>query len=63
MKTITASELGRRPEHVLRELQTEKEMVVTRYGKPIGIMVPVTEENLEVALAWARLRRAKRAVR
>jgi antitoxin (DNA-binding transcriptional repressor) of toxin-antitoxin stability system len=63
MKTITASELGRRPEHVLRELQTEREMVLTRYGKPVAIMVPFTEENLEDALALDRLRRAKRAAR
>jgi len=38
-------------------------MVVTRYGKPIAIMVPLTDESIEDMLDVAREMRSHRKAR
>lgn len=61
MRFIPVRELRGRPKEVWRRLASEGEIVITSNGKPIAVMLPVDEGNLEQQLAALRRARAVEA--
>ena len=62
MKFVTVRNLRSRPKRVWMELKKSDEMVLTSNGKPIAILTPVSEENMESSLRMLRKARATAAV-
>lgn len=58
MKTISVRELRARSAQVWRELEREKDMVVTSKGRPVGVLCYASEANLERTLTTLRRARA-----
>ena len=57
MKFLSVRDLRGKSAQVWRELPREGAMVVTNNGHPVGILTPVTENDLERSLAeWRRIR-------
>ena len=54
MKFITVRDLRTKPGKVWKDLDIEKELVLTNNGKPIALMLPVNEGNLEISLSNGR---------
>jgi prevent-host-death family protein len=60
MRFISVRDLRGKSAEVWRELDREKEMVVTSNGRPIAILASVRENDLEESLtAWRRARAAQ----
>ena len=57
MKSVSVQELGREPLAMV-----ENEMIVTKDGKPVGVLLSVTEDSLPQTLAAVRRARATEAV-
>ena len=62
MKFITVRDLRSSPAKVWKTLPKEKEMVITNNGRPIALLTPITDENLEETLRAMRRSRAARAI-
>ena len=62
MKMISVRDLRSRSAQIWKDLQKERDMVVTSNGKPVGILSSATEENLERSLATVRQARAMMAI-
>lgn len=58
MKTISVRELRSKSAQVWRELEREKDMVVTSKGRPVGVLCYASEANLERTLTTLRRARA-----
>lgn len=58
MKTISVRDLRSRSAQIWRELQREKDMVVTSKGRPVGVLSYASEANLERTLTTMRRARA-----
>lgn len=58
MKTISVRELRSKSAQVWRELQREKDMVITSKGRPVGVLSFASEANLERTLTTMRRARA-----
>ncbi len=54
MKFIPSRDLRIRPGQVWKQLREEGELIITYHGKPVALMVPVTEDNLEETLRYMR---------
>ena len=63
MKFITVRDLRTSPARIWKELPAEREMVITNNGKPIALLTPVGEANLEETLAAVRRARAIQSVK
>jgi antitoxin (DNA-binding transcriptional repressor) of toxin-antitoxin stability system len=63
MKFVTVRDLRGRPAKVWKDLETEKDLVLTSNGKPMAIITGIGEDSLESTLATLRRERAVRAVR
>ena len=64
MKFLSVRELRGNSATVWRELSKEREMVVTSNGRPVAVLTPVDERNLEESLnAWRRVRAAQAITR
>ena len=63
MKFITVRDLRTRPATVWKDLRKESELVITNNGKPIALLTPLSDENLEDALRASRRARAGEALR
>ena len=50
MKTISVRDLRSKSAQIWRELQQEKDMVVTSKGRPVGVLSYASESNLERSL-------------
>ena len=62
MKFLSVRDLRSKSAQVWRDLDQEKELVVTNNGRPIAVITGVSEDNLEESLAaWRRIR-AERAI-
>ena len=62
MKFISIRDLRGKSARILGELPNEREMVVTNNGRPVAILTPVDETNVEESLKdWRRVR-ADRAI-
>jgi prevent-host-death family protein len=63
MKFVTVRDLRGRPTKVWKDLETEKDLVLTSNGKPMAILTSVDESTLEERLAALRRARLGEAVR
>ena len=62
MKFLSVRDLKTKSSQVWQELPELKEMVVTNNGRPIALLTPVNENNLEQVLTAFRRARATNAV-
>lgn len=62
MKFITVRDLRTIPAQIWKQLPAEQEMVVTSNGRPIALLTPMDEGNLEDSLTAIRRARAVVAV-
>lgn len=63
MKFITVRDLRTSPAQVWKDLPGEQEMVITHNGKPIALLTPISDTNLEETLSAIRRARAINAVK
>ncbi|MFP4562033.1 MAG: type II toxin-antitoxin system Phd/YefM family antitoxin [Spirochaetia bacterium] len=63
MKFITVRDLRTFPAQVWKDLPEEKEMIITNNGKPIALLTPIADTNLEETLSSIRKARAINAVK
>ena len=63
MKFITVRDLRTTPAEVWKALPEEQEIVITNNGKPIALLTPLTDTDLEDTLASVRRARAINAVK
>ena len=63
MKFITVRDLRTSPAKIWKDLPDEKEMVITNNGRPIALLTPLSDENLEDSLKAIRQARAINAVK
>ena len=62
MKFLSVRDLRTKSSQVWKELQGQKEMIVTSNGRPIALLSSVNENNLEQVLTAFRRARATNAV-
>ena len=62
MKFVTVRDLRLRAAQIWKQLQKEKELVITSNGKPIALLSGVNEDNLETSISALRRSRAVLAV-
>jgi len=62
MKFLSVRDLRGKSAQIWKELPEEREMVVTNNGRPIAILVAITEANLEESLSALRRSRSVEAV-
>lgn len=62
MKFITVRDLRTIPAQIWKQLPAEQEMVVTSNGRPIALLTPMDEGNLEDSLTAIRRARAVIAI-
>ena len=63
MKFISVRDLRTSPAQIWKALPEEKEMVITNNGRPIALLTPILDENLEETLKAIRRSRAVDAIR
>jgi prevent-host-death family protein len=63
MRFITVRDLRTTPAQVWKALPEEQEIVITNNGKPIALLTPLTDTDLEDTLASVRRARAINAVK
>ncbi len=63
MKFITVRDLRTSPAQIWKDLPAEREMVITNNGKPIALLTPVGDANLEETLAAVRRAHAIQSVK
>ena len=54
MKFIPSRDFRLRPGEVWKDLEKERELVVTLHGRPVAIMMPATGQDLESKLRMIR---------
>jgi antitoxin (DNA-binding transcriptional repressor) of toxin-antitoxin stability system len=62
MRFVSVRDLRSRGRQVWKQLETEKELIITSNGRPIAIITGVNQENFEQILRDLRRARALRAV-
>jgi antitoxin (DNA-binding transcriptional repressor) of toxin-antitoxin stability system len=62
MKFLSIRDLKTKSSQVWQDLPDLKEMIVTNNGRPIALLTPVNENNLEQVLTAFRRARATQAV-
>lgn len=62
MKFVSVRDLRLQPGNVWQELRTEEELVLTSNGRPIALLVNVSDADVAETLAALRQVRAQRAV-
>jgi antitoxin (DNA-binding transcriptional repressor) of toxin-antitoxin stability system len=62
MKFLSVRDLKTKSSQIWKELQDQKDMVITSNGRPIAILSSITENNLEQVLSAFRQARAMDAV-
>ncbi len=63
MKFISVRDLRTSPAQVWKTLPEEKEMVITNNGRPIALLTPISDDNLEETIRAMRRSRAANAIR
>ena len=61
MKFVSVRELRNRPGQLWKDLEAD-DVVVTNNGKPVGLLVAVTDDDLETSLGALQRARAAMAV-
>lgn len=62
MRFVSVRDLRSRGRQVWKELESEKELVITSNGRPIALLTGVNEKNFEQILRDLRRARALRAI-
>ena len=62
MRFVSVRDLRSRGRQLWKQLETEKELIITSNGRPIAILTGVNQENFEQILRDLRRARALRAV-
>ncbi len=62
MNLITVRDLRNRPGDVWRQLARQQELIITSNGRPVALLTPIDEDNVERTLATIRRARALAAV-
>ncbi len=62
MKFVTVRDFRSRSAHIWEQLKTEEEMVITSNGKPVALLTPLTDENLETTLQSIRKAKTMAAI-
>jgi prevent-host-death family protein len=62
MRFVSVRDLRSRGRQVWKELETEKELIITSNGRPIAILTGVNQENFEQTIRDLRRARALRVV-
>jgi prevent-host-death family protein len=63
MKFITVRDLRTTPAQVWKELPREQEIVITNNGKPIALLTPLSDADMEDTVAAVRRARAVTALK
>ncbi len=63
MKFISVRDLRTSPARIWKDLPDEKEMVITNNGRPIALLTPISDDNLEETVKTLRQARAINAVK
>ena len=63
MKFVTVRDIRTSPAQIWKQLPEEQEMVITNNGKPIALLTPLSDMNLEDTLKAVRTARAINAVK
>ena len=63
MKFVTVRDFRTSPAQVWKQLPEEQEMVITNNGKPIALLTPLSDVNMEDTLKAVRKARALNAVK
>jgi len=63
MKFVTVRDLRTSPAKVWKSLPEEQELILTNNGKPIALITPLNDNDLEETLSAVRRARAQTAVR
>ena len=63
MKFITVRDFRTRSASIWATLPEEKEMVITNNGKPVALLMPVSDKTLEETLSAVRRAKAVNAVK
>lgn len=61
MQFVTVRDLRSKSAEIWRRLKKEKEVIITSNGKPIAVLAPIAEGNLEESLKLTRKVRAMMA--
>lgn len=62
MKFVTVRDLRTTPAQVWKSLPEEQELILTNNGKPIALITPLGESDLEETLSAVRKARAQSAI-
>lgn len=62
MKFVTVRDLRTKPAQVWKSLPEEQELILTNNGKPIALITPLGESDLEETLTAVRKARAQSAI-
>jgi antitoxin (DNA-binding transcriptional repressor) of toxin-antitoxin stability system len=62
MRFVSVRDLRSRGRQLWKQLETEKELIITSNGRPIAILTGVNQENFEQSLRDLRRARTLRAV-
>lgn len=62
MKFITVRDFRTTPAKIWKDLPEEQEMIITNNGKPIALLTPVNDSDIEDTLSAVRKARAINAV-
>lgn len=63
MKFITVRDLRTSPDQIWKDLPEEQEMVITNNGKPIALLTPLNNANLEETVKAVRRAKAINSIR
>lgn len=63
MKFIPSRDLRVRPGQVWKDLQAEREIIVTRNGRPVALMVPIGDGDFEQTVRGLRQARMHQTIR
>ena len=63
MKFVTVRDIRTAPARIWKQLPEEQEMVITNNGKPIALLTPLSDVDLEDTIKAVRSARAVNAVR
>ena len=63
MKFVTVRDFRSSSANIWKNLPVEQEMVITNNGKPIALLTPLSDQNLEDTLSSVRRARAVNALK
>lgn len=63
MKFVTVRDLRTTPAQIWKELPAEQEIVITNNGKPIALLTPISDTDMEETVTAVRRARAANALK